>query len=97
MVFLQKYGLKPMHLFGTIGTLATLSGVAMTLYLLLVKLIGGDIGQRPLLMVAVLLIIAGIQLITTGFLAEILMRTYYESQDKKPYTIRRIDNPQTSV
>lgn len=90
MCFMQRYGLKPMHLFGTMGTLATLAGFGLMAYLALLKITGAAIGQRPLLMMGILLFVAGIQLITTGFLAEILMRTYYESQNKKPYTVRHI-------
>ena len=90
MVFFQKYGQKPMHLFGTLGFLAFFLGIAINLYLLIVKLIGQEIGGRPLLMLGVILTFTGIQLITTGFIAEFIMRTYYESQNKKPYIIREI-------
>ena len=90
MVFFQKYGQKPMHLFGTLGFLALFLGIAINLYLLIVKIIGQEIGGRPLLMLGVILTFTGIQLITTGFIAEFIMRTYYESQNKKPYIIREI-------
>jgi len=49
---------------------------------------GHDIWGKPMLLLGVLLLIAGIQLITTGFVLELLMRTYYESQGKKTYNIR---------
>ena len=52
------------------------------------KLFGEDIGQRPLLTLGILLVLAGVQLITTGFVAELIMRTYFESQNKKPYTVK---------
>lgn len=90
MVFFQKYGQKPMHLFGTLGFLAFFLGIAINLYLLIVKLAGQEIGGRPLLMLGVILTFTGIQLITTGFIAEFIMRTYYESQNKKPYIVREI-------
>ncbi len=90
MVFFQKFGQKPMHLFGTLGFLAFFLGIAINLYLLVVKLIGQEIGGRPLLTLGVILTFTGIQLITTGFIAEFIMRTYYESQNKKPYIIREI-------
>ncbi|MCG8375541.1 MAG: glycosyltransferase family 2 protein [Chlorobiales bacterium] len=90
MVFFQKYGQKPMHLFGTLGFLAFFLGIAINLYLLIVKLTGQEIGGRPLLMLGVILTFTGIQLITTGFIAEFIMRTYYESQNKKPYIVREI-------
>ncbi len=90
MVFFQKYGQKPMHLFGTLGFLTFFLGIAINLYLLIAKLAGQEIGGRPLLTLGVILTFTGIQLITTGFIAEFTMRTYYESQNKKPYIIREI-------
>lgn len=90
MLFFQKYGQKPMHLFGGIGIAMFLLGMIFNLYLFGVKLFGEDIGGRPLLILAILLTLGGIQLITTGFIAELIMRTYYEAQNKKPYTIKEI-------
>ena len=90
MLFFQKYGTKPMHLFGTLGFIMLFLGVLIDFYMLILKLFGQSIGTRPLLILGVLLTLAGIQLITTGFLAEIMMRTYYESQNKKPYVIKEI-------
>jgi len=90
MVFFQKYSQKPMHLFGTLGFLSLFTGLGMNLYLLVVKILGQDIGNRPLLSLGIILTFIGIQLITTGFIAEFIMRTYYESQNKKPYIIRKI-------
>lgn len=88
MLFLKKYALKPMHLFGGLGMGAFGLGVLINLYLLGVKLAGHDIGDRPLLILGILLVLVGIQLITTGFVAELIMRTYYESQEKTPYTVK---------
>lgn len=91
MLFLKRYRTKPMHFFGTIGGSMTAIGLLINFYLVLLKLLGGeDIGTRPLLTLGVLLTFGGIQLITTGFLAELMMRTYFESQDKKPYTIKTV-------
>lgn len=90
MVFFQKWGQKPMHLFGTLGFFSFFLGIAINLYLLALKLLGEEIGGRPLLSLGVILTFIGIQLITTGFVAEFIMRTYYESQNKKPYIIRKI-------
>jgi glycosyltransferase involved in cell wall biosynthesis len=90
MLFFQKYGVKPMHLFGTAGALSFGIGTLIEFYLLVLKVLGEDIGTRPLFMIGILLIVGGIQLITTGFLAEIMMRTYYESQDKKPYVVKEL-------
>ncbi|MCW8799059.1 MAG: glycosyltransferase family 2 protein [Prosthecochloris sp.] len=90
MVFFQKYGQKPMHLFGTLGFLTFSLGIFINLYLAVIKIFGEDIGGRPLLILGIMLVFTGIQLITTGFIAEFIMRTYYESQNKKPYIIREI-------
>jgi glycosyltransferase involved in cell wall biosynthesis len=90
MLFMQKYRTKPMHLFGTLGVPMLGIGLLIDLYLFVVKLLGNDIGHRPLLILGVMLTLGGIQLITTGFIAELIMRTYFESQNKKPYTIKEI-------
>lgn len=90
MLFLLKYRQKPMHLFGTLGAFMFMTGGAIESYLLLLKIFGHDIGGRPLFYVGILLLITGVQLITTGFISEMLMRTYYESQNKRPYNIKNI-------
>ena len=90
MVFFQKYAHKPMHLFGTLGFITLFFGIGIDLYLVALKILGNDIGGRPLLTLGVIMTFIGIQLITTGFIAEFIMRTYYESQNKKPYIIRQI-------
>ena len=90
MLFFQKYSQKPMHLFGTLGFLSLFIGIALNLYLLALKILGQEIGGRPLLSLGIIMTFIGIQLITTGFIAEFIMRTYYESQNKKPYIIKKI-------
>lgn len=90
MLFLLKYRQKPMHLFGTLGAFMFIVGGLIESYLLLLKIFGQDIGGRPLFYVGILLIITGVQLITTGFISEMLMRTYYESQGKKPYNVKTV-------
>lgn len=90
MLFMQKYKTRPMHLFGGLGVASFGIGFVINFYLLILKLLGEDIGNRPLLTLGIVLLIAGVQLITTGFLAELIMRTYFESQNKTPYNIREI-------
>ncbi len=90
MLFFKKYMQRPMHLFGTWGIFTLLTGIIINLYLLVYKLFGHDIWGKPLLILGVLLVIAGFQLITIGIIADLLMRTYYESQSKTPYKIKRI-------
>jgi dolichol-phosphate mannosyltransferase len=87
MFFFIKYRQKPMHLFGGMGLLAIALGGLIETYLLILKIMGESIGTRPLFYVGILSIIVGVQLITSGFVAEILMRTYYGAQDKTPYVI----------
>ena len=90
ILFQRKYLQKPIYLFGNIGILFFVLGVLINIYLFIVKMLGNDIGSRPLLILGMLLILVGIQLFTIGIVADLLMRTYYESQDKKPYNIRKI-------
>ena len=92
MVFFRKYIQKPMHLFGTIGFVSFGLGVLINIYLLILKIMGHDIGGKPMLILGLILLLGGIQFITIGILAEVNVRTYFESQNKKTYTIRRIFN-----
>jgi|UniRef100_UPI00404802C5 glycosyltransferase involved in cell wall biosynthesis len=88
MLFFQKYFQRPIHLFGGLGLLAFLLGGMINVYLLVLKIMGEDIWGRPILILGFMLILGGIQLITTGIIAEIIVRTYFESQDKKTYRIK---------
>lgn len=90
MLFFKRYLQKPMHLFGNLGVLIFIAGVLINLYMLILKLQGQDIWGKPLMLVGILFVLTGIQLITFGLFVELQMRTYYESQDKKPYRIRKI-------
>lgn len=90
MVFFRKYSQKPMHLFGTMGFICLFLGILINLYLLALKVTGHDIGGKPLLILGLILLLGGIQLITIGILAEVSMRTYYESSHKKTYQVRKI-------
>lgn len=90
MLFFKKYMQKPMHLFGGIGLVLSFIGILINLYFLILKISGQDIWGKPMLLLGILMLIAGIQLITVGVIADILMRTYYESQNKRPYKIRKI-------
>lgn len=79
-----------MHLFGTIGFISFGLGLLINLYLLVVKIMGQDIWNRPLLILGLILLLGGIQLVTIGILAEIAVRTYFESQQKKTYNVRKV-------
>jgi glycosyltransferase involved in cell wall biosynthesis len=89
--FMKKFLTRPMHIFGSLGLISMVAGVALGIYLTLVKVLGGqDIGDRPLLVLAVVLLLAGIQLFSFGLLAELLMRTYHESQKRPIYRVREV-------
>lgn len=90
MLFFKKYMQKPIHLFGGIGLIMGLIGIIINTYFLILKITGHDIWGKPMLLLGILMVIAGIQLITVGIIADVLMRTYYESQNKRPYKIRKI-------
>ena len=90
MLFFQKYFQRPIHLFGGLGLLAFLLGGVINVYLLVLKIFGEDIWGRPILILGFMLILGGIQLITTGIISEIIVRTYFESQDKKTYRIKSL-------
>ena len=90
MVFFRRYIQKPMHLFGAIGFMSLGVGIIINLYLLILKILGHDIWGKPLLILGLIFLLGGIQLITIGILAEISVRTYFESQNKKTYTVRKV-------
>lgn len=95
MVFFRRYSQKPMHLFGTIGFMLLFIGILINIYLLILKIMGHDIWGKPLLILGLMLLLGGIQLITIGILAEVSMRTYYESGSKKTYQVRHLWNQAT--
>ncbi|MDB9488039.1 glycosyltransferase family 2 protein [Dolichospermum circinale CS-537/01] len=91
ILFMKKFLTRPMHVFGMLGLISMVSGAGIGIYLTLVKLVFHvDIGNRPLLILAVLLLVTGVQLFCFGLLAELLMRTYHESQGRPIYRVREV-------
>jgi hypothetical protein len=89
--FLLSYSTRPSHVFGPIGILSGGLGFLIAMYLTLQKLVYGmEIGGRPLLLLAILLIFIGFQFITMGLLGELLARTYHEAQDRPVFVVREI-------
>jgi glycosyltransferase involved in cell wall biosynthesis len=89
--FLLSYSTRPLQIFGLIGLLAGGLGGLIVGWLAYVRLIERQgIADRPLLLLGVLLVFIGVQLVTFGLLAELMARTYYESQNKPVYAIREI-------
>lgn len=90
MAFFQKYFRRPIHLFGPLGFISLAAGMVINIYLLIEKILGHDIWGRPLLLLGVSLALAGIQFLTFGLIAELVMRIYYESQNKKTYSVKEV-------
>ena len=90
MVFFRKYIQRPMHLFGAVGFVLMFIGILVNLYLLIIKLMGNDIGGRPLLIVGMIFLLGGVQLLTVGIVAEISIRSYFEGTGRKTYNVRRV-------
>ncbi|MEH1769479.1 MAG: glycosyltransferase family 2 protein [Nostoc sp.] len=91
ILFMKKFLTRPMHVFGLLGLISMFLGTAIGIYLTFVKLALGEmIGNRPLLILAVLLLVTGVQLFCFGLLAELLMRTYHESQGRPIYRVREV-------
>ena len=93
ILFQRNYLQKPMYLFGNMGLFFFLLGVIINLYLLYEKIIGNEIGDRPLVFLGVLFVVMGIQFYTSGIIIDLQMRTYFESQKQKPFKIRKIHRP----
>ena len=90
--FMTKFLTRPMYGFGFFGIVSILISFGMTSYLFIIKLLGNDIGNRPMLTFALILGIAGVQLFSFGLLGELLIRTYHESQNRPIYRVRKIQS-----
>ncbi len=86
--FMNRFLTRPMYVFGFGGILAIIGSLITSFYLLSIKLLGEDIGNRPLLIFALLLAVTGVQLFGFGLLGELQIRTYHESQNRPIYRIR---------
>jgi hypothetical protein len=88
--FMQSYLVRPMQVFGLAGIFTGFVGFALCAWLAVMKLVfHEEIGNRPLLMLGILLIVVGVQLLSLGLVADVLSRTYHESQGKRPYYVRK--------
>ena len=89
--FLLNYAGRPIHFFGLPGLLSGVVGFLMALYMTFEKLfLGVPMGNRPLLLLAILMMLIGIQFIVIGLLGELQIRTYYETQNKPIYVIKEV-------
>lgn len=89
--FMLSYATRPLHVFGMVGAVSSSFGV-LTVFIMTIQrqFFGVPMGNRPLLLLAILLIFMGIQFITIGLLAELVVRTYHESQNKPIYYVRKV-------
>ncbi|MDH5638859.1 MAG: glycosyltransferase, partial [Nitrospinota bacterium] len=89
--FLLSYSTSPIQIFGLLGLFSGSSGFLLALWLSFQKIVMGiPLSNRPALLLAVLLILVGVQLISIGLLAEMMSRTYHESQGKPIYVVKDI-------
>lgn len=86
-----SYMTRPMQMFGGLGALFMFGGISSALATALMKIfLGIDMTGNPILYLAILFLIAGIQLVSLGFLGELTMRTYHETQQKPIYNVRHV-------
>ena len=97
--FLLKYVTRPLHFFGPIGLLSTIVGMGINFWLIIDKALYGTAlfdKHGPLMLLGAVLILAGVQLVSSGLIGEMLSRTYFESQGKPIYSIERIVTTKTA-
>jgi hypothetical protein len=85
---MASYGTKPIYVFGTFGMAAFILSMIATVWAIVLKFEGTSFIQTPLPVVAVVMLAISVQFFLMGLLAELLVRTYHESQDKAIYAIR---------
>jgi glycosyltransferase involved in cell wall biosynthesis len=89
--FLLDYATRPLQIFGLAGMISFVIGTGISLYLTIQRLFFSvGLSDRPILLLAILLIMLGVQLILMGLLGELIVRTYHESQEKPIYAVREI-------
>jgi hypothetical protein len=91
MHYFLRFGTRPGHFFGGFGLLMFSIGGLVLAYLGVLKLFGEDVGGRPLLWLGFFSVLAGVQMLTTGVLAEILMRSYFDQSGARSYQVMRPD------
>ena len=89
--FLISYSTRPLQMFGGVGLIMGTLGTLICGWLAYQRLLGYEsIANRPLLLLGIMMILGGLQLLSTGLMAEMLSRTYHESQDKPTYVVREV-------
>jgi glycosyltransferase involved in cell wall biosynthesis len=91
ITFWEKYSLRPIHIFGSMGIILSFMGLVVSVYLIILRLFYGiGISDRPLFTVSILSLVIGIQFITFGILADIMIKIYYGLNGRKNYLVDRI-------
>jgi hypothetical protein len=91
VLYLTRFSLKPMRLFGGLGVLSALGGVTLGIVTIIMKLVGGfDLTGNPLLYASLFGVMIGLQFTLMGMTAEMNTRTHYESQERRPYAVSRL-------
>jgi hypothetical protein len=88
--FLSSYSTRPLQMFGGVGLAMGMAGTLVCVWVAYQRFFGFESANRPLLFLGITMVLGGIQLVMTGLLAEMLSRTYHESQDKPTYVIRDV-------
>lgn len=91
VTFWQRYSLRPIHAFGGLGLVLAIAGIILGLYLGVQRIFfGAALTDRPLLLLAILIVIVGVQFVVFGVLADIMIRVYYGRGDRKNYVIEKV-------
>jgi len=94
--FLSSYSTRPLQMFGGVGLLLGFLGTLACIWVTYQRFFGYQSANRPLFFAGIVMILTAVQLLMTGLLAEMLSRTYHESQDKPIYVIREVLEDQPS-
>jgi hypothetical protein len=91
VTFWQKYSMRPIHIFGSMGIVLSFIGGIVSAYLVILRLFYGiGITDRPLFTVGIMSLVIGTQFFTIGILADILVKVYYGQNGRKNYLVERI-------
>ena len=89
--FWQKYSVRPIHVFGGLGMMLSISGILLVAYMIIQRLFFSiALSNRPIFLLAILMVIIGVQFIVSGILADIMLKVYYGQSDKKNYLIESV-------
>jgi len=91
VAFWQRYSFRPVHIFGILGFILAAVGGVIVAYLILEKfIVGAQLADRPLFISSILMAIMGVQFITTGILADIMVKIYYGQKERKNYLVENV-------